>query len=356
MSSADREATRVVLASLAVGLFFVSQVVFMALAAGRPIQFEWDILQELLYWVVWALVSPRVLDLARRWPLEGEATRLNAWRHALTALPLAALVSLAAFGLHLGTLIFTGDVPASGAGMWMLRVRASLVWGVFMGVLFYWLIVGGYTMLRLRARSAVLEGQLTRAQLDQLRSQLNPHFLFNTLNAISVLTVEDADKARRMVLRLGSLLRRSLDEAEHEVALRKELEFLDEYLDIQRVRFGDRLAVRLTLDPAAAEARVPVLMLQPLVENAIEHGFKDRGAPASVALRAWREDGALRLTIEDNGPGPGDSSGRREGIGLRNTRERLDRLYGGTASIRLEPIDGPGGTRVDLTLPFRTAP
>jgi sensor histidine kinase YesM len=274
----------------------------------------------------------------------------------MASLALAALVSLVAFGLHLATLVFTGDVPLASAGMWMFRVRASLVWGVFMGVLFYWLIVGGYTMLRLRARSAVLEGQLTRAQLDQLRSQLNPHFLFNTLNAISVLTVEDPDKARRMVLRLGSLLRRSLDEEEHEIALSRELEFLDEYLDIQRVRFGDRLAVSLTLDPAAAEARVPVLMLQPLVENAIEHGFKDRGAPASVALKAWRENGALRLSIEDNGPGPGDSSARREGIGLRNTRERLDRLYGGEASLRLDPIGAASGTRVDLTLPFRTGP
>lgn len=350
MSPASRDASRVVLASLAIGVFFVSQVVFMALAAGRPIRFEWDVLQELLYWVVWALVSPRVLGFARRWPLDSRGAGV---RHVLIALPLAAVVSVIAFGLHLAALVVSGEVPPADAGHWMTMVRASLVWGVFMGVLFYWLIVGGTTMLRLRARSAILEGQLTRAQLDQLRSQLNPHFLFNTLNAISVLTVEDPDKARRMVLRLGSLLRRSLDEVEHEVPLTRELLFLDEYLEIQRVRFGDRLAVSLTLDPTAANAQVPVLMLQPLVENAIEHGAKERDEPTSVALRAWRENGTLRLTIEDCGPGPGSAGVRREGIGLRNTRERLERLYGTEAALTLEAIGSPGGTRVVLTLPFR---
>src|SRR5262249_25637526 len=159
----------------------------------------------------------------------------------------------------------------------------------------------------LAARSATLEGQLARAQLDALRSQLRPHFLFNTLNAISVLATEDPERARHMVVRLGSLLRRSLDEEEHEVPLRQELVFLDDYLDIQRARFGDRLVVSLEVDARAAEARVPVLLLQPLVENAIEHGWPEKDVTTTIALHATRTDGVLRLSVEDNGPGAGDS-------------------------------------------------
>jgi sensor histidine kinase YesM len=157
-----------------------------------------------------------------------------------------------------------------------------------------------------------------------------------------------------MLLRLGSLLRRSLDEEHHEVPLREEIAFLEEYLDIQRVRFGDRLRVTLTIDPAADDANVPVLLLQPLVENAIEHAASDKGTPTTIELRATRMDATLRVTVEDNGPGPGDVSALREGIGLRNTRERLRRLYGSRATLVLRGRDGAHGVAgacVDITIP-----
>jgi LytS/YehU family sensor histidine kinase len=202
----------------------------------------------------------------------------------------------------------------------------------------------------------MLEAELARSQLDALRSQLRPHFLFNTLNAISTLTVEDPEKARRMLLRLGSLLRRSLDEEQHEVSLEQELGFLLEYLEIQRVRFGDRLVVQVEIDPAASPARVPVLFLQPLVENAIEHGGSDRPGGTSIVVRASRHDGTLRLTVEDDGAGPGTVPSPVEGIGLRNTRERLRKLYGDRASLALRPArpdqPGAGGARVEITIPF----
>lgn len=363
----------IVLLSLAVGVFFTSQVVLMALTAGRPVQIEWDVLQELLFWVLWALLAPRVVALAGRWPLLERPIGPQLAKHGAASLALALVETLVAFSLHFFALWLAGAVPGDQALTWMTRVRPSLVWGEFMGVFFYWTVVAVSTALRFRglyaaerlsaaelaARSATLEGQLARAQLDALRSQLRPHFLFNTLNAISVLTLEDAARARHMVVRLGSLLRRSLDEDEHEVPLRQELLFLDDYLDIQRARFGDRLTVTLDVDAAAAEARVPVLLLQPLVENAIEHGWPEKDATTAIALRATRSDGMLRLSVEDNGPGAGESGQVREGIGLSNTRERLRRLYGDRAAMRLGAAHGNGvpvGTRVEITIPFSAAP
>jgi sensor histidine kinase YesM len=157
-----------------------------------------------------------------------------------------------------------------------------------------------------------------------------------------------------MLLRLGSLLRRSLDEEQHEVALREEIAFLDEYLDIQRVRFGDRLQVTLNIDPAVLDARVPVLLLQPLVENAIQHAASDKGSTTRIALRVTRTNGMLHMSLQDNGPGPGDLSVVREGIGLRNTRERLRRLYGNQATLVLRALaepDGQAGACVDIRIP-----
>jgi two-component system, LytTR family, sensor kinase len=372
MKSAAVRSSTVILLSLTVGVFFTSQVVLMALTARRPVQIEWDVAQELLFWLVCALAAPMIVSLANRWPLHERRVGRSIAKHVATSLGLAAAGTLIAFATHFVALLIFGRVPASEFVAWMMRVRVSLVWGEFMGVLFYWMVVGATTALRFRdlyaaerlsaaelaARSATLEGQLARAQLDALRSQLRPHFLFNTLNAISVLTLEDASRARHMVVRLGSLLRRSLDEEEHEVPLRQELVFLDDYLDIQRARFGDRLVVTLDVDAGAAEARVPVLLLQPLVENAIEHGWPEKDATTTIALRAARTDGVLRLSVEDNGPGAGDSRQLREGIGLSNTRERLHRLYGDRAAMQLgaaRPNGTPTGTRVEITIPFSTA-
>ena len=372
MKSATVRSSTIMLVSLAVGVFFTSQVVLMALTAGRPVQIEWDVAQELLFWVLWALLAPGVVALAERWPLHEPPIGKHLAKHAATSLTLAAAESLVAFLLHFVALWLLGKVPGSQAFQWMMRVRPSLVWGEFMGVFFYWMVVTVTTALRFRdlyaaerlsaaelsARSATLEGQLARAQLDALRSQLRPHFLFNTLNAISVLTLEDAARARHMVVRLGSLLRRSLDEEEHEVPLHQELVFLDDYLDIQRARFGDRLIVTLDVDAGAAEARVPVLLLQPLVENAIEHGWPEKDATTTIALHAAKTNGVLRLSVEDNGPGTVNSGQLREGIGLSNTRERLRRLYGDRAAMQLgaaRPNDTPAGTRVEITIPFSTA-
>jgi two-component system, LytTR family, sensor kinase len=354
-------AARIIAFSLCVGLFFTAQLIVMRLASGRPLNIEWDVLQELLYWSVWALMVPLVLLAAGHWPITSRPQRRAVAAHAAVGTSFAVVQALVAFGLHLVVLWLAGAVDAEDAGSWMAHQRTGLVWGVFTGTFFYWLILGVHAGLELVRRSGTLEGELVRAKMDALTAQLRPHFLFNTLNTISVLTVEDAGKARQMILRLGSLLRRSLDEDRHELPLRQEVELLNEYLDIQRVRFGDRLSVISDIHPLAAEAKVPVFLLQPLVENAIRHGaIRDDGG-TTIWIRAARDAGTLHLTVENVGPVAEGHTFEREGIGLRNTRERLRHLYGGGAELRFRTSSGPSssgtnGTCVEVVIPFSVAP
>jgi LytS/YehU family sensor histidine kinase len=180
---------------------------------------------------------------------------------------------------------------------------------------------------------------------------LRPHFLFNTLNAISVFMTEDAGKAQQMLFRLSSLLRRSLDEEAHEVPLRRELAYVNDYLDIQRGRFGDRLVVNVTVDPDVLETRVPVFLLQPLLENAIEHG-KSEDRCTTITLAAGRDGESLHIVLADDGPGIADRASPRQGIGLGNTRARLHHLYGQRATLELGAADSHG-TRVEIRIPLR---
>jgi LytS/YehU family sensor histidine kinase len=202
-----------------------------------------------------------------------------------------------------------------------------------------------------RVAAAQLEGRLSEARLESLRLQLHPHFLFNTLNAISAFVDADPERARRMIARLGELLRRTLDGGTTaELPLSRELDLLAPYLEIQRIRFGDRLSIELDVPDGAAGALVPTLMLQPLVENAVEHGVNRTHDGARVRLTAERAGDRLRLEIEDNGPGPTRGG---EGVGLANTRARLAALYGDSHRLELKAAE-TGGTMVSIELPFRS--
>ena len=198
-----------------------------------------------------------------------------------------------------------------------------------------------------------LEVQLAQAQVQSLKLQLHPHFLFNTLNTITALIGQDPRGAERMVSGLSDLLRLSLRNAsEQEVPLERELEILQHYLSIQEIRFADRLTVRYDIGPDVRQALVPNLLLQPLVENAIRHGIAPRAAPGTIVISAHRAEDVLRIVVEDDGVGPGSSSSG-EGIGLRNTRARLERLYG--SQHRLELTGGrEGGFVVRIEIPYRS--
>lgn len=349
--------SRIVALALLVGTFFVAQEALTDLASGRPLRVADDIEVVLRFWVVWALLTPFVLKAVRRWPLDAKPVYVPIIAHIGVAAVLASVHTIITLSLRPIARGLFGTVGFSEA----LRQNASLVaftWGVFTSAFFYAVVVMVYTAVRFRTMSAGLEAELTRSKLDTLRSQLRPHFLFNTLNAISVFVTEDADKAREMILRLSTLLRRSLDEEAHEVSLRQELAFVDDYLEIQRGRFGDQLMVRIAVESTVLEARFPVFLLQPLLENAIEHGKAD-GNRTTIAVSASREDDQLRVTLEDNGPGVGDGAMVREGIGLRNTRARLHHLYGAAASVQLRTARGTTdapGTRVEIRIPFSEAP
>jgi two-component system LytT family sensor kinase len=364
MTSDGMRTSRVVALALVVGAFFTAQEVFMDLARRRPELAEQDVVNGFVFWVVWAFLTPAALIAVRRWPLEAKPFGRPLLAHASVAGVLAVLHNVITLGADSLGPYLSGS---SGGFTEALRRNASptaFVWGFFVGVLFYAVIVMVYAALRFRdlyvveqRNAAALQAELTQTKLDTLRSQLRPHFLFNTLNAISVLVTEDAGTAQQMILRLSTLLRRSLDEEAHEVSLRQELAFVNDYLDIQRGRFGDQLAVDVAVDHAAMDASVPVFLLQPLLENAIEHG-KREDTRTTIVLRAGRDRDMLCLTLEDDGRGLGDGDAVRAGIGLGNTRARLHHLYGthATAELHAARDNGDsGGARVEIRIPFRAA-
>lgn len=210
---------------------------------------------------------------------------------------------------------------------------------------------------QLRAQTAELEAQLAEARLEALRMQINPHFLFNTLHAISTLVERDPSGVRRMIARLSELLRYTLDETDtQEVPLEQELEFLDRYLDIQQIRFQGRLDVEKDILPDTRAALVPNLILQPLVENAIKHGASQIENVGRILLRARRDGDRLHVSVHDNGPGLSTPAGDGApyGVGLRNTQERLESLYGEAHDLVLAPSE-LGGLMARITVPFHTS-
>jgi LytS/YehU family sensor histidine kinase len=207
--------------------------------------------------------------------------------------------------------------------------------------------------LRLREeelKTAEMQAQIARAELEALKMQLHPHFLFNTLNAISALQSDEPEMAQLALARLADFLRLTLENAGiQEVILDRELDFVMRYLEIEKLRFGKRLTVRMEIDPTTRGARVPNLILQPLVENAIRHGIGAKAAPGRIEISSSKSNGALLLRVRDTGPGMAASP--CEGIGLKNTRARLDRLYGSASCLRLENA-AEGGVEASIEIPF----
>jgi sensor histidine kinase YesM len=292
--------------------------------------------------------------LARRFTFDR-----HSWKKAL-AVHLPASVGLTSLGAMLVVYLVPFVTWSSEPHVPFLAHSVSRL---FMDFQRYWYVllitqaIAYYGKYRERElRSSQLEAQLVTAQLEMLKIQLEPHFLFNTLNSIAALARNDGASAEHMTLQLADLLRFSLDAVGvHEVALDRELLVLKKYISIQQTRFKDRLRVELNIDPQTRNGLVPNLILQPLVENAIRHGIGPRRAPGCVRISSWRDGDELWMEIQDDGLGLTRGRGQmpREGVGLRNTRERLRQLYGDEHLLRLE--DAPsGGCRVIIRIPFRT--
>jgi two-component system, LytTR family, sensor kinase len=227
---------------------------------------------------------------------------------------------------------------------------------IYGGVVVGWYALTYYRDLqRRRLESAEMQSLLQQAQLQALRSQLNPHFLFNTLHSIAELMHENPRLAEQMLLRLSELLRKALHSSgAQEVPLADELEFAKGYLEIEQLRLGDRLSLTWDIEPESYQARVPSLLLQPLVENAIQHGIAPSSRPGTLVIRARRDHDFLEVQVHDNGSGlAAEGSGRGGGVGLANTGERLQRLYGDRQ--RFELINDQG-LRVNVRLPFSLMP
>jgi two-component system LytT family sensor kinase len=305
--------------------------------------------------LIWSGLTFAILWLARRFPLAP-----GQWRRSL-AVHFAACVGCALLEVVLSVLaaeVIRQDIPKPTitVNVLLLYVIAKLNNNLF----FYWAILAVAHVLRYyrqwRQRELLasqLEARLAQTQLQVLRMQLHPHFLFNTLNAISALIHQDVELADRMIARLGDLLRATLDNAhQQEVAFRQELDFIHPYLEIEKARLGPRLTVDLDIDPAVMDALVPNLILQPLVENAIRHGIAAHPGPGRVHIHAGRANGSLTLAVADSGPGLPPEVTDAKGIGLANTRARLEKLYG--EAQRLELTSGPdGGLQVGITIPFK---
>jgi LytS/YehU family sensor histidine kinase len=213
---------------------------------------------------------------------------------------------------------------------------------------------------RLKAELAEAQLLAARAQVEALKMQLHPHFLFNTLHSISALLQEDVEAAEQMIARLGDFLRLTLESSGAEqVTLQEEAEFLRCYLEIERVRFHDRLSVRIDLAPETLDARVPSMILQPIVENSILHGIAAQSGPGRIEIRARRSGDSLRLQVSDNGPGLASgamvASKQKRGVGLANTRARLEQLYPSTHRLDMAGAQG-AGVEVTLEIPFAVAP
>jgi two-component system, LytTR family, sensor kinase len=328
---------------------------------GQPVSLAQIVPAELVFSYIWALLAPLVMWSGRRFPVWGAhhardtRTALVNWAAQVVAAVTFVLVHVALFtGASL--LVSGGAAPADAGrvffsylGSWFML--DALVYSALLAV--YHALVY-YRVSQDRAlRSSQLEARLAQTQLQVLRMQLQPHFLFNTLHSISALMHRDVRRADSMIAALSDLLRMSLRSVgTQEVPLREEIEFLQRYLEIMSLRFGDRLTVSVDVDPEALDARVPTLVLQPLVENALRHGLGEGIRAGHVGVRVAKDGDTLRCEITDNGRGiPVD--GLREGLGITNTRARLRHLYGERHVLELNGIPGAGGgVRVCLTLPY----
>jgi len=335
-----------------IGVAFASQLYLSRAKLGDPVSWKFALGRSLADWYVFAVLAIPATWLARRFPVEKHRWR----RPLLIHLACGAIFSVS--WMILRAWVEQWDSP--GTRVFAAAFSHALVATFVFNVLVYCVIVSvSHTVeyyLKYQERevqAAELEKSLTEAKLQALQMQLNPHFLFNTLHAISSLVHKDAEAADRMISRLSDLLRYTLESTtSHEVPLHQELQILDRYLEIEQTRFGSRLTVVKQIAPEALSVPVPNLVLQPIVENAIKHGIEPHARPGVINVSASRQDNTLVIEVRDNGKGLKEGP-QREGVGISNTRARLQQLY--PSAHQFELVNGAeGGLTVRLAIPWRS--
>jgi len=316
----------------------------------------WDsVVGELIFSYLWVALTPVAIWMSRSFRIEGGQRFKSLSIHFV-----ASLVFLLVHVLIYSVIAIPFGWYAHLTPSWDRYLILVLMFTPS-NVMFYWGVVviehalDYYQKLQERdLRASQLETQLAQSQLQVLKMQLHPHFLFNTLNAISALIRESPDEAEEMVSRLGDLLRMTLETAGlQEVSFKEELQFLKHYLDIEQTRFQDRLKIEMVIEPETLDGLVPSMILQPLVENSLRHGVAPRPEGGCIKIKAWRDNSLLRLEVEDDGPGLCGDAPLKERVGLTNTRARVRNLYGDEHGLRLRNAAG-GGLVVSLSIPFRT--
>jgi two-component system, LytTR family, sensor kinase len=340
-------------------LFDAVQSVLFMRSMGR--ERAWVIFgTELVSWVPWALLTPWIMSLARRYQIIRSVTIRSSVIH-LTAF---AAISLAAEVWFALLQVLFNPWDYSPQPTLMDTLRSSILFQVLAYLIVYVLIlIVTYTMdaresmARQLTETARLNAELSQSRLAALRQQMEPHFMFNTLHSITGLVRDNRnDAAVSMIVGLSEFLRRTLDASHRsQVTLAEEVEYLQRYVDIQKLRFGERLQVTMELPAELLGAQVPNLLLQPLVENAIKHGVAKRAEGGTVRITGEREEGSLRLTVYNDGPdSPTDCQVTRAGVGISNLRTRLEILHGKEAELRLTRA-GSGAVEVVVRLPLEAA-
>jgi len=345
------------------GLFYIIQDAVPRLYRGGAVPWKYVFVGWMAGMYVCAALTPALLWLGDRWPIERRFT------YAGVHLPFSVVFSILATVIEVPVLLLLGVYPAATPPSIVTGIKIFLSWGIQGGVIRYWAVIVLQAVYRsqkqtkireretfeLKVQASELAQQLATAQLSALKMQLQPHFLFNTLGAIVVLIRQQKTAhAEAMVEKLSDLLRLTLEDVEaQEVPLWRELEFLRLYLSIEQVRFEDRLKVNIVPAAVLSDVRVPHMVLQPIVENAVRHGLGQSEEAVTIEVAASTANGSLTLVVSDDGPGLLSQTLGHSGIGLTNTKNRLARLYGDSAHLAIEPA-ATRGVRVTITLPIRT--
>jgi two-component system, LytTR family, sensor kinase len=345
------------------GLYAAWQTHFRSSFSREPYGWPAALQAELSYAYLWALLTPLIGRICQRWRMESRRWPATVAIHLASSLLFTSVAKIAWDAIVVALINF--PIGYYRYGFTWKRLMLSLNGALDVGLTAYFLVAASwyladyYRRYQQKQREALeLERELAKAELRALKMQLNPHFLFNTLHAISALVAHAPKEAEQMIARLSSMLRSSLDSSgQQEVPLEQEVRFLQLYLDIEQMRFRDRLQVRITLAPDTAGALVPNLLLQPLVENSIRHGIERMTGQGRIEVRAERSGDTLVLTVADNGTGveEGEPAPDGFGVGLRSTRGRLERLYGARQSLVLRRPP-QGGVEAVVVIPYQPAP
>lgn len=344
---------------LGFGLVEAMQTVFVMRSEGMHHAWGKLFLTSALSWLVWALATPLILLLGRRFPPVKPSSAVTWLVHiaGCAAIALASAAWLAWLNYLLNPFAY-----ASGPGRFGLLLFDKFYSGILSSLVLYagilavqYVLDSGARLAYQQTETARLNEQLAKAQLDALRRQIEPHFLFNTLNAVTGLVRERRNEtAVNMIAELSDFMRRVLeDSTRQEVPLGEEMEFAQKYLDIQKVRFVERLQLSVDIPSELLLAQVPTLILQPMVENAIKHGIAKRAQGGAVRIAACRADNMLTLAVYNDGPGlPAGWETSLPGIGISNMRNRLRSLYGDGFELKLQN-QAPDGVEVSVSVPFR---